>query len=175
VFGLTIKDSLTLNHVHATPSLNVIADRAPVVEMLLIYVPASANDEVPGTLTRFLDILEKNATGFVATSHGWVVEELDKEGVIEKLKGYFVAIGWESVDAHMAYRDTEPFKENIPMVRALAKGLRVVSRHFEQRISVANQRLASHKLHELQMLMYDMKQCYNSTIFYCERLSMSRV
>jgi hypothetical protein len=164
VFGLTTKDSLTLNHIHATPGLNVVTDRAPVVEMLLIYVSASANDEVPGTLTRFLDIFVKNATGFVATSHGWVVEELHKEGVDEKLKGYFVAIGWESVDAHMAYRDTEPFKENIPMVRALAKGLRVVSRHFEQRISVANPRLASYELHELQVLMYDMRQCYISTV-----------
>lgn len=127
VFGLTTEGSLTLNHINATPGLHVVAEKAPVVEMVLIYVSTSATDEVPGTLTRFLDILAKNAKGFVGTTHGWVVEELEKEGVDEKLKGYFAAIGWESVDAHLAFRDTEAFKEAIPLVRALAKGLRVVS------------------------------------------------
>ena len=120
--------SLTVNHVHAEPPLSHVTDKAPVVEMLLIYVPLDANDEVPGTITRFMDILAKNAQGFVTTAHGWVVEELEKEGLEGRFKAYFVAIGWESVEAHMAYRETEAFKESIPMLRALAKGLRVVSR-----------------------------------------------
>ena len=120
-------NALTVNHIHATPPLSAVSSKAPVVEMLLLYVDLSANDEVPGTIMRFMDILSKNAVGFVATTHGWVVEEMEKEGSDGKFKGYFVAIGWESVEAHMEYRETEAFKESIPMLRALAKGLKVVS------------------------------------------------
>jgi len=120
--------SLTVNHVHAEPPLSYVASRSPVIEMLLLYLAHGSEDEAATTVSRFLEIAAKNAGSDIkAYTHGPVLEELEKEGVDGKLKGYFVALGWASVDAHMAFRETEVFKEHVPALRALAKGLKVVS------------------------------------------------
>lgn len=118
--------SLVIKHVNFhTPVAEVAA--APVVEMLLMYVPLEAGDEVPTGVQEFLDIARVNAKGLVKAAHGWVVEELEHEKFEGKAKGYYAAIGWESVDVHMAYRETQAFKDSIPALRNLAKALSVVS------------------------------------------------
>jgi quinol monooxygenase YgiN len=126
-------DCLIMHHVHFTPTLLSLALKAPVVEVLLLYTSPDSTDEVPTTLTRFLDILAANAEGTTGSAHGWVREELEKDGVEGKLRGYMVAVGWESVDDHMKYRETEAFKESIPLVRQLAKGMSVVSMNTSYR------------------------------------------
>ena len=54
---------------------------------------------------------------------GWVAEELEDPKSSEKAKVYICLIGWESVDSHMKYRETQSFKDNIHMLRG-AKDLK---------------------------------------------------
>ena len=54
-------------------------------------------------------------------SAGVTYEEIEKEGV--KGKAVVVAIGWQSVDVHMAFRKTEAFSKNIHLLRSTAKSI----------------------------------------------------
>lgn len=101
---------------------------APIVELLTLYFPDHVDRiNVDTTLVEFIQTLVDNAKGFVGYTTGWVAEELEHEKIEGKARAYAVAIGWESLEAHMAYRDTQTFKDNIVKVRAIAKGLTVVS------------------------------------------------
>lgn len=55
------------------------------------------------------EAIEK-ADGFTSTAGGWIVEDLEHEKAGGKAKGYCVLIGWQSVEKHMAFRDTEAFE-----------------------------------------------------------------
>ena len=70
----------------------------------------------------FRSALEQHAEGYKASSAGWVVEELEYEG--KKSKPFTIFIGWESVDAHMKYRETEHFKQTIGFMREGLKGIK---------------------------------------------------
>lgn len=106
----------------------ITAAVAPIVEMLTLYFPDHVNrTNVDTTLLDFIQTIVENAKGFVGYTTGWVVEELEHEKIDGKARAYAVAIGWESLEAHMAYRDTQTFKDNIVKVRAIAEGLAVVS------------------------------------------------
>jgi hypothetical protein len=65
---------------------------------------------------------------FVRGAYGWVKEELENAEKFDgKTKGYYVAFGWESVEAHMKYRETQAFKDTIPAFKAVAKMISMVS------------------------------------------------
>ena len=116
-----------LHHVHFRTPFSAVA-AAPVVEMLTIYLSEPVDDtSFENTMVAFLGTLAENALGYFANAHGWVVEELEHEAVEEKAKGYFAAIGWESYEAHMQYRETQAFKGSIPSLRNVAKGTTMVS------------------------------------------------
>lgn len=101
---------------------------APIVEMLTLYFPSEIDQEnVDATLLNFIQTIADNSKGFVGRTTGWVVEELEHDKVDGKAKAYAVAIGWESLEAHIAYRETQTFKDEIVKVRAIAKGSVVVS------------------------------------------------
>lgn len=70
----------------------------------------------------FRSTLEKHAEGYRSSSAGWIVEELEYEG--EKAKAFAIFVGWDSVDAHMKYRDTQAFKESIQSLREGLKGVK---------------------------------------------------
>ncbi|KAE9992626.1 hypothetical protein EG327_008369 [Venturia inaequalis] len=104
---------------------------APIVELLTLYFPDHVDRiNVDTTLVEFIQTLVDNAKGFVGYTTGWVAEELEHEKIEGKARAYAVAIGWESLEAHMAYRDTQTFKDNIVKVRAIAKGLTVYHVEF---------------------------------------------
>ena len=46
----------------------------------------------------------------MSTAGGWIVEDLEHEKAGGKAKGYCVLIGWQSVEKHTEFRDTEAFK-----------------------------------------------------------------
>lgn len=101
---------------------------APIVEMLTLYFPNNVDQtNVDTTLINFIQTVVDNAKGFVGYTTGWVVEELEHENIEGKARAYAVAIGWESLEAHMGYRDTQTFKDDIVKVRAIAKGSTAVS------------------------------------------------
>jgi len=101
---------------------------APIVEMLTMYFPSDVDQaSVDTTLIGFIQTVVDNAKGFVGYTTGWVAEEVEHEKIEGKAKAYVVAIGWESLEAHMAYRETQTFKDDIVKLRAVAKGSAVVS------------------------------------------------
>jgi hypothetical protein len=106
-------------HAHLTPHPPTKAFEAPVVEALTIYFHAGLTEtEKQAYYQNFKNFMEQtivDAKGLVAEAHGWVVEELEKEG--KKQKAFMCFIGWDSVDMHMKYRETESFKECIHLLR----------------------------------------------------------
>jgi heme-degrading monooxygenase HmoA len=108
---------------------------APIVEMLTLYFSNDVDQaSADTTLIGFIQTIVENAKGFVGYTTGWIIEEVEHEKVEGKGKAYAVAIGWESLEAHMAYRDTQTFKDDIVKVRAIAKGSAVVSEEMARSI-----------------------------------------
>jgi quinol monooxygenase YgiN len=92
-----------------------------VAEVLHMHFPADISDEgraaVEKTAQDFLGQLTPDkAPGFSGQSAmGWAVEEVELKG--EKTRALVALLGWESIDAHIKFRDTEHFKNIIPLLR----------------------------------------------------------
>jgi heme-degrading monooxygenase HmoA len=102
---------------------------APVTEFLTCYTSLSKDkSELDTAATRFSELLAKDAEGFVAIAGGWGIEQVQHGSFAEEGgegRRFLSFIGWESVDAHMKYRDTPEFKEAIPHLRNNVKGIEV--------------------------------------------------
>lgn len=124
-FGKVLDGPASISHANLSPyppTAALSSSRTPVTECLTLYHPADADTaafEKKWSAAR--SSLEQNAEGFRASSAGWVVEELEYEG--EKCKAFAVFIGWDSVDAHMRFRETEHFKKSIVPLREGLKGV----------------------------------------------------
>ncbi|QDS71290.1 hypothetical protein FKW77_001258 [Venturia effusa] len=106
---------------------------APITEMFTSYFPNDVDQSnVETTLVEFVQNLGRNAKGCVAYTAGWIVEQLEHEKIEGKARAYVIAIGWESLEAHMAYRDTQTFKNDIVNVRAVAKALTMYHVEFSK-------------------------------------------
>lgn len=109
-----------LNHVRFNAPVTKVAI-APITEMLTFYFPADVEkSSFESIWERFIEVLIKNSDGCVGDTGGWVLEDVAFEG--QPGKAYVAAIGWESIQAHMAYRETQAFKDSIPEVRRAARG-----------------------------------------------------
>ncbi|KAH8645801.1 hypothetical protein BX600DRAFT_444355 [Xylariales sp. PMI_506] len=97
-----------------------------VTEVLHVYLPSdsSAAEEqaVLDRVQKFVGDLAVSATGAGYTgqaAYGIALEEIEfKE---EKCRTVVVCLGWESVDAHMAFRATNQFAAHIPVLREVPK------------------------------------------------------
>ncbi|KAK5126296.1 hypothetical protein LTR85_010532 [Meristemomyces frigidus] len=93
---------------------------APVTEMAVFYFEGGPPDdylEGVDKLSKLLD--EQKPEGFLSSSAGITYEEVEKDGI--KGKAAVVTIGWQSVDQHMAFRNTQLFKDNIHLLRSSSK------------------------------------------------------
>ena len=109
-----------LHHVRLSVPVTKVAV-APVVEMLTLHFPADVEKSSFDSIwERFVDVLSKNSEGFVGSTGGWVVEDVVFDG--QPGKAFVAALGWESIQAHMAYRETQAFKDTIPEVRRGTRG-----------------------------------------------------
>jgi hypothetical protein len=106
--------SHTVFHARFQPHPPNILASAPVTEVMTSYFPIdySAEDQKQyDTGTRaFLGACQMIAGGPLSSSAGWVEEMLESEGG-EMAKAYVALLGWESVEHHMAFRETQAFKE----------------------------------------------------------------
>lgn len=106
-------------HVHLSPhpATKALSNQtSPVTEICTIHFPAtySASDkkEFEQNLLDFVGIIEKNvatATGFAG---GWAIEKLPIPGRSEETTTYVACMGWQSVEAHLAFRETALFKQH---------------------------------------------------------------
>jgi hypothetical protein len=76
---------------------------SPVVEIVTIYFPIdiarTSRDRVVSATKEFRDILQGNG-GCIASSGGWILEEVSIPGHEEKGKAFIMTIGWSSVEDH---------------------------------------------------------------------------
>ncbi|KAK0312212.1 hypothetical protein LTR01_003126 [Friedmanniomyces endolithicus] len=91
------------------------ATEAPVTEVATFYFDGSAPTGVLDRFTRFREVLNKqHVSGVLGAAAGLSHEELESEGV--KGTAAVLLIGWESVDAHMAFQKTELFKNSVGLL-----------------------------------------------------------
>lgn len=130
---LTPDTTPSLHHVPFSPFPPTAAFSAPVTEVVTFYFPSSVTTEERGTfddaLKQFLEVMGREAEGFEGHGAGWVEEELqhrslaDKEGETGTGKAFELVVGWQSIEAHMKYRDTEAFAKGIEGLRGASKGV----------------------------------------------------
>lgn len=111
---------------HAFPSaVPAVTTSAPVTELVSFYFPADYNtSDFAAPWDEFVRVAAENAKGLVGSSASWAEEEVEHSSLKgEKGKVFLALIAWESVDAHMAYRDTQAFKKSIVKLRNLVSGI----------------------------------------------------
>lgn len=114
---------LTMNHVifdPHPPSAAVSSTSSPVTEVLTCYL-TSEDTQFQANARKLLEVIKEKAEGAKASASGWVIEDMEHEniGSGKKGKGFVGVIGWESVEAHMKFRETDAFKDNIKLLGGL--------------------------------------------------------
>ncbi|KAK0642426.1 hypothetical protein DIS24_g9038 [Lasiodiplodia hormozganensis] len=108
--------------------LEAVTTAAPVTELVSFYVPATYNTaDFVGPWDEFARVAAENAQGIVGSAGAWAEEDDVEHASLKDVGGkgrvFLALIGWESVDAHMAYRETQAFKDSIVKLRALVSGI----------------------------------------------------
>lgn len=130
---MTIVDGpLTMRHANLTPHppTAALGTTSPVTEVLTCFFER----EVDGFQSKFNQLVKAvadNSEGFKAASGGWVLEDVEYEG--KKGKAYVGLVGWESVEAHMSFRETQAFKDNIHLLREDPLGMEVHHTKFVEK------------------------------------------
>ncbi|KAI0597774.1 Alpha/Beta hydrolase protein [Biscogniauxia sp. FL1348] len=98
-----------------------------VVEMVHMYFPPARRGapDVAAAVAAF--VAQVRAPGFAGeAAWGWVVgsggrdgEEALLEYKGERCAAFVLCLGWESVQAHLRFRDTEEFQKSIPLIRGI--------------------------------------------------------
>jgi len=89
---------------------------APVTEVarFIFEGPSPPTDALEG-FAKFGELLKKeHIPGMLGSAAGLTDDEIEFEGV-KGVAAVFV-IGWESVDAHMAFQKTQAFKDNVALL-----------------------------------------------------------
>ena len=118
-------------HFNEHPPNATLADTesATATEFITAYFPTDYSEADQKTfsenLDKFFAIVRPSTKDVVGGVHGWVEEELEIPDTKEKAKALVALIGWTSVQAHLDYRSTQTFKDNIHFLRG-AKDLKHV-------------------------------------------------
>ena len=121
---LQIVEAPALFHAHLTPHppSAVLSDTSsPVTEFVAVHLnPTADRAKTEERVKKFVTEIEAKAEGNTASAGGWLVEEkpLPKDESTQALV-YVLLLGWTSVDAHNAYRQTQSFKDNVGLLREL--------------------------------------------------------
>jgi len=135
---MTIVDgSIDMMHANFTPhppSDAVSRTTSPATEVLTCYFTAK-DESFEGNANKLLDVIKEKAKGFKAASVGWVIEDVEHESIGKGKKGkaFVAVIGWESVEAHMNFRETQDFKDKIHLLREGPVGMEVHHTVFNEK------------------------------------------
>ncbi|CEJ57515.1 hypothetical protein PMG11_06206 [Penicillium brasilianum] len=104
----------TVYHARFNPYPPTVLAEAPVTEVMTIYFPADYSLDDQKTyddgMRKFFKACHTHAGGFLTSTGGWV-HEVQKLEDGEEVKAYVALFGWESVDHHLAFRETIHFNE----------------------------------------------------------------
>jgi hypothetical protein len=107
---------------------------------MLAYFPSDTSsvrkDAATEQLQQFVEKGLNKCSDVKAVSFGWGVENDfpvrgGKEGQLGTILVAF--IGWPSIDAHMKFRETEAFKENVNLLRSMEGMLKLAMFHVSCR------------------------------------------
>lgn len=138
---IAVAEKAQIFHTHYSPhpADDSLADHiSPATEILTFFFPTNYSEsdqkKFEDDLKKMVAVIEKEATTYKASAGGWVVEEIPIPDTSDKAKAYTALIGWESVEAHLAFRETQAFKDNIHLLRQAKdlKKLHVVHYHGTQ-------------------------------------------
>ena len=88
---------------------------APITALVTFYGLPSNEEEAGTFIQTFRETYEgwerlvKEAPGQLATAAGFTLEDIDGPSG-DKAKAFVVAIGWDSIDSHTSFRETEAAK-----------------------------------------------------------------
>ena len=113
---MTIIDgSIEMLHANLTPHppTAALGTASPVTEICHCHFEKE-DDGFDSKVREMFKVISENAEGFKAASGGWALEDVEYKG--KKGKVYVGLLGWESVEAHVAFRETQAFKDNIHLL-----------------------------------------------------------
>lgn len=109
-------------HVLFTPA-NPRTLEAPVTEVFMAYFATNITEDNKigwdQHSAKFLAKVEAEAKGVSAGHGGWVMEEMEVEGLEGMRKAWMGTLGWESLEAHQTFAKTEALAE---VARIVAEG-----------------------------------------------------
>ncbi|PNS21880.1 hypothetical protein CAC42_478 [Sphaceloma murrayae] len=121
--GAILAGAPTYVHYHFTSQseLKTVLS-APVTENVTLYFPA-VDESFGAKIEVFRQAVEAEAVGAKGLAYGWGEEDVEHEKLEGKGKALKLLIGWESVDAHMKFRETEAFQKNVGLFREVPKAV----------------------------------------------------
>lgn len=127
-----LKGSMTMYHVGIEPhppTAALVGSTPQVTEFIMAYFPKDYSAEDRKTfdegMRAFGEAVSKTSQGYKTSVGGFIEEEVVDPKTSEPCLGYVALVGWESVQAHLSYRETQAFKDNIHYLRG-AKDLKNV-------------------------------------------------
>ena len=119
-------------HADLEPAIDVAkSTSAPVTEIATFYFGGDAPEGYVDGVLKFRDILNaEKSDGFLGAAAGVTYEDnvkSPKDG--HEGKAAVLVIGWDSVEKHMAFRETSTFKENLHLLR---NGVKEAEMHHVQ-------------------------------------------
>jgi len=122
--GTIMSGNATIHHVDFEPTGALIkAFGAPVTEIATFYCDREPVLDWVSNASKAAQWLEEQpaSVGYLGGSaaYGVTHEVVEYDGV--KGKAAVIAIGWTTKEAHMAFRETQTFRENIGLLRGEAK------------------------------------------------------
>lgn len=126
-----------MKHIIVNPS-PPRALQAAVTEVMLAYFPSGISTSTKdANSARFQQFMEKglNACSDVqGVSYGWGVEtDFPVRDSKDGQEGTLLAalIGWPSIDAHMKFRETQAFKDNVHLLREMEEMVKLGMFHIQ--------------------------------------------
>ncbi|KAI9666662.1 MAG: hypothetical protein M1821_004598 [Bathelium mastoideum] len=107
---------------------------APVTELATFYLPKGFDQAKVDAAFETLqgEINESRAEGYRGSRWGYSVEEVEHESLgEEKGRACVLLVGWDSKEAHEAFRQTEAFTRGIGPVREVTQGREVFHSRLE--------------------------------------------
>lgn len=102
------------------PTAALVGSSGQTTETMTLYFPEqykqSSQIIFHNEMKRIGKALESTATGFKFFAGGWVVEEIDNPGTVNKSRAYVLLTGWESKEAAFSFRNTQAFIDNIQLL-----------------------------------------------------------
>ncbi|KAK5690373.1 hypothetical protein LTR97_012241 [Elasticomyces elasticus] len=129
--GPLLDGDVAMMHVDFQPGQLTKVFSAPVTECLTLYFDGEAPSSYLNDVAS-VDKALQGTEGYLGYAAGFTHEEIEKEGT--KGTGAVVLIGWQSIEAHHAFRETKAFKDNIGTLASTAKNRTVWHVQFMQSV-----------------------------------------